>query len=235
MLLLCLCLSILPSFSFAYSFDFTNTPKQCGNLSLSVTGPGGQPPYSILLIPYGPSTLPNNIEARRITQQNFSGTDTTLSFQLKFPSNTQFVAVVSLFVLHSSFFPSPDYLLRPRPNIRGLTTIGVVRVDIPILLGRTPSDLSYRLLSGLLHVSRERLSLQSLCTPRKSSQPVNVRSPFLLPACTTRPIERHTAPTLNTFPAIFSVYRMHPSLTHYIFSPRSAMPRALAQVELVGL
>lgn len=109
MLVFYLCLSILPSLSFGYSFDFTSTPTQCSNLSLSIAGTGGQPPYSVLLIPFGPSTLPNNTEARRITQQNFSGTDTTLSFQLKFPSNSQFVAVVS-------FISPPSFIIFVRSS-----------------------------------------------------------------------------------------------------------------------
>ncbi|KAI0792354.1 hypothetical protein C8Q75DRAFT_706106, partial [Abortiporus biennis] len=86
---------LLPSLSLAYSFEFTSIPRQCGNLSISLNGTGGVPPYRVLIIPVGPSPLPNNVEARRITQQNFTGSDTTVTFQLKFPTNSQFVAVVS--------------------------------------------------------------------------------------------------------------------------------------------
>ncbi|KAI0350822.1 hypothetical protein OH77DRAFT_1379477, partial [Trametes cingulata] len=76
----------------AYSFVFKNTPRQCQNLELDITG-SGSPPYTALIIPTGPTPLPNSIEARRITEVSF--TNTTASFQLKFPENSQFVAVVS--------------------------------------------------------------------------------------------------------------------------------------------
>ncbi|KAH7925072.1 hypothetical protein BV22DRAFT_1011908 [Leucogyrophana mollusca] len=78
----------------AYSFTFTSQPQQCGTLSLDIQG-SGSPPYSVLVIPYGPTTLPNNIEARTIVNQPFSGDSTSVSFQLKYPTNSQFVAVVS--------------------------------------------------------------------------------------------------------------------------------------------
>jgi hypothetical protein len=84
---------LLPSLISAYSWHFTSTPYQCQSLGISIDG-SGYPPYSVLIIPFGPSPLPNNIEARRIYSQNFSGSDTSLSFQLQYPANSQFVAVV---------------------------------------------------------------------------------------------------------------------------------------------
>ncbi|TFK46843.1 hypothetical protein OE88DRAFT_1648334 [Heliocybe sulcata] len=84
--------ALCPSLAAAYSFDITTTPRQCQTLDVSVTG-SGSPPYSLLIIPFGPSPLQNNIEARTIVQQNFSGSST--SFQLKYPTNSQFVAVMS--------------------------------------------------------------------------------------------------------------------------------------------
>ncbi|KAH7906609.1 hypothetical protein BJ138DRAFT_1183003 [Hygrophoropsis aurantiaca] len=80
------------SLASAYSFTFTSQPQQCGTLSLDIQG-SGQPPYSVLIIPYGPTPLPNNIEARTIVNQPFSGDSSSVSFQLKFPANSQFVAV----------------------------------------------------------------------------------------------------------------------------------------------
>ncbi|KIJ58893.1 hypothetical protein HYDPIDRAFT_33732 [Hydnomerulius pinastri MD-312] len=77
-----------------FSFTFTSQPQQCSNLSLDITG-SGKPPYSVLIIPYGPTPLPNNIEARTIVYQQFSGDSSSVSFQLKYPANSQFVAVVS--------------------------------------------------------------------------------------------------------------------------------------------
>ncbi|KAI6124564.1 hypothetical protein EDD16DRAFT_555924 [Pisolithus croceorrhizus] len=77
-----------------FSFTFTSEPQQCANLSISITG-AGTPPYSVLIIPYGPSPLPNNVEARTIVYEQFPGNSSSVSFQLKYPSTSQFVAVVS--------------------------------------------------------------------------------------------------------------------------------------------
>ncbi|PCH35288.1 hypothetical protein WOLCODRAFT_27769 [Wolfiporia cocos MD-104 SS10] len=85
-------LALLPALASAYTFNFTSTPQQCQNLSLDIVG-AGKPPYSVLVIPFGASPLPGNKEVRRIFQVNFTGTST--SFQLKYPTDSQFVAVVS--------------------------------------------------------------------------------------------------------------------------------------------
>ncbi|CDO70500.1 hypothetical protein BN946_scf184569.g43 [Trametes cinnabarina] len=83
------------SFASAYSFNFKTTPRQCQNLTIDITG-SGTPPYSVLIIPFGPTPLPNSIEARRVTDVPFTNSSSTeVSFQLKFPENSQFVAVVS--------------------------------------------------------------------------------------------------------------------------------------------
>lgn len=82
----------------AYSFNFQTSPQQCANLSIAITGSGGSPPYRALVIPFGGTPLPNNIEARRIVEEAFDGT--SLSFQLKYPTNSQFVVVVR------SFYPN---------------------------------------------------------------------------------------------------------------------------------
>lgn len=87
-----LSLLLLPTLSSAYSFNFESTPRECDDLSISITG-SGSPPYNLLIIPFGPSPLPNNSEVRKIVQQSFNGTST--SFQLKYPQNSQFVAVLS--------------------------------------------------------------------------------------------------------------------------------------------
>lgn len=80
----------------AYSWNFASRPRQCGNFTINLTGNDGTPPFRALVIPFGASPLPNNIEARRITEQVFvTGSERTGSFQLKYPANSQFVAVVS--------------------------------------------------------------------------------------------------------------------------------------------
>ncbi|KAI3618056.1 hypothetical protein WG66_005743 [Moniliophthora roreri] len=86
----------LPILSLAYSWNFKQNPKQCGDLTIEITGNDGKPPYRVLIIPSGPTPLPNSVEARRILEQQFpSDSATSVTFQLKYPANSQFVAVVS--------------------------------------------------------------------------------------------------------------------------------------------
>ncbi|KAI9509270.1 hypothetical protein F5148DRAFT_1189042 [Russula earlei] len=89
-----LSLSLFPLLADAYTWQFTSQPRQCQNLSLAVQG-SGQPPYTLLIIPYGPTPLPNNTEVRTIQSITFPENGTTLSFKLAYPENSSFVAVVS--------------------------------------------------------------------------------------------------------------------------------------------
>ncbi|PPQ96732.1 hypothetical protein CVT26_010285 [Gymnopilus dilepis] len=88
-----LSLSLLPTAS-AYSWTFQNTPQQCANLTLSIVGSDGTPPYEVLIIPFGPSPLANNVEARKIMQVPFGDGKTSVSFRMGYPGDSQFVAVV---------------------------------------------------------------------------------------------------------------------------------------------
>ncbi|KAG6865630.1 hypothetical protein C0991_000799 [Blastosporella zonata] len=90
-----LALLALPSLAIAYTWKFDSPPQQCSNLTVSVSGSDGKPPYRILILPFGPSPLKDNIEARTIIDQPFPDGATSVSFQLKYPANSQFVAVVS--------------------------------------------------------------------------------------------------------------------------------------------
>lgn len=96
-------LSLLPQAN-AYVWSFQQPPQQCGNLSIAISGNDGQPPYRVLIIPFGPSPLANNIEARRIMDVPFPSGQSRVQFQLKYPANSQFVAVVSIVVDFSSSF-----------------------------------------------------------------------------------------------------------------------------------
>lgn len=103
---------VLPAFLVSgYSFTFTSQPQQCANLSLQISG-SGEPPYSVLIIPYGPTPLSNNVEVRTIVYQQFPGDDSSSSFQLKYPATSQFVAVVS----HHSH-PNPASPITGRASI----------------------------------------------------------------------------------------------------------------------
>lgn len=84
-----------PALAAAYSFNIATTPRQCQDLKIDITG-SGSPPYTALIVPSGPTPLPNSIEARRIVNVPFNnGSDTSVTFQLKYPENAQFVVVVS--------------------------------------------------------------------------------------------------------------------------------------------
>jgi hypothetical protein len=98
---------LLSSLAAAYTFSFTSVPTQCQQVSLAIEGQG-TPPYQVLIIPVGPSTAPNNVEVRRVIDQTFPNNSTTVSFPLRFPANSQFVAVVRLFTLIS--FPLPLHI-----------------------------------------------------------------------------------------------------------------------------
>jgi hypothetical protein len=84
-----------PSLSAAWLWTFQNTPQQCKNLTITISGSDGIPPYRALIVPVGPSPLAGNIEARRILDEPFNGNTTTLTFKLNYPANSQLVAVVS--------------------------------------------------------------------------------------------------------------------------------------------
>lgn len=85
----------LPTYSVAYTWVFNATPQQCSNVSITITGNGGKPPYHVLIIPFGPTPLPNNTEVRKIIDHAFEGNSNTASFPINYPANSQFVAVVS--------------------------------------------------------------------------------------------------------------------------------------------
>lgn len=85
----------LPSLTAAYTWKFESTPQQCSNLTISVSGSDGKPPYRVLILPFGPTPLAQNIEARRIIDQQFPGDSKSVNFKLNYPANSQFVAVVS--------------------------------------------------------------------------------------------------------------------------------------------
>ena len=120
MISLLISFSLLPSLATAYTFKFTNVPTQCQEVSLGIEGQGS-PPYQVLIIPVGPSTAPNNVEVRRVIDQTFPNNGTTISFPLRFPANSQFVAVVRLLTLIS--FPSPPHT-RPAAQVSDQSGFG---------------------------------------------------------------------------------------------------------------
>ncbi|KAF8343579.1 hypothetical protein F5887DRAFT_972247 [Amanita rubescens] len=90
-----LALTFCPSFSTAYSWHFNAPPTQCSNLSITVTGSDGVPPYRVLIVPFGPSPLSSNIDIRSTIDQPFDGDLTTVNFPVNYPAHSHFIAVVS--------------------------------------------------------------------------------------------------------------------------------------------
>ena len=88
----------------AYTWNLRNDPQQCQNLTIDLIGGDGQPPFRILIIPFGPSPLPNNTEARRIQEVVFATGDAKNgNVMLNYPENSQFVAVVSSTAVSHSY------------------------------------------------------------------------------------------------------------------------------------
>ena len=77
---------ILPSYVF--TFYFTGNPTQCANMTVEWTG--GQPPFTLLLVPVG-HLYP---ETRRIIQSDIQSGN-SVSFVLDFPAQSRFVAVLN--------------------------------------------------------------------------------------------------------------------------------------------
>src|SRR6266403_5557970 len=118
-------LLLFPLLAYAYSWQFTSQPRQCQNLTLSIQG-SGQPPYSLLLFPTGPKPSQNTTEFRKIHDIPFSGN--SLSFNLDYPGNSSFVAVVRV----PPHFPR-HLLMSPHTIFRSATRAGLVPVA-PALL-----------------------------------------------------------------------------------------------------
>ncbi|KAL0067450.1 hypothetical protein AAF712_005437 [Marasmius tenuissimus] len=83
-----------PSNSLGYTWNFKSTPTQCGQLTIAISGQGS-PPYSVLILPSGQTSFQNGTEVRKIIEANSTADSSEITFQLKYPANSQFVAVVS--------------------------------------------------------------------------------------------------------------------------------------------
>lgn len=137
----------LPTFSAAYSWVFNASPKQCSNLTISITG-NGVPPYRVLIIPFGATPLPNDTEVRRIVDHSFEGNSTSTSFAINYPENSQFVAVVSsfLFPIHPSSFCvlAPMRQMRRRVSMYALPRDMLCSLNpVPLRLGLLVAIVSF--------------------------------------------------------------------------------------------
>jgi hypothetical protein len=134
----------LPRYASAYTWQFTSQPSQCQNVSIAVQG-SGQPPYSLLLIPSGPTPLPNNTEVRTIQNISFTGTSTSLSFNLNYPENSSFVAVVCLFLVLITVAPpfSLAYRLPRHPQVSDSSGFGTGGTSTPVTVLQSSDSSCY--------------------------------------------------------------------------------------------
>ena len=113
-----LTLSSLSTLSAAYTWKFASPPQQCSNLTVSLWGSGGVPPFRLLVLPNGPTPLSSGVEVRKIVDVPFPDGARSVSFKLRYPAFSQLVAVVSISLcfyfsslLFSFIFPSIFVLL----------------------------------------------------------------------------------------------------------------------------
>jgi hypothetical protein len=137
-----------PTYTTAYTWQFTSPPRQCQNLSIAVQG-SGQPPYSLLLIPNGPSPLPNNTEVRTIQNIPFSGSSTSLSFELNYPENSSFVAVVCLYLVLIPLLESFAYNLPHYPQVSDSSGFGTGGTSTPITVLQSSDSSCYNPTQGI--------------------------------------------------------------------------------------
>ena len=101
-----LTLSSLSTLSAAYTWKFASPPQQCSNLTVSLWGSGGVPPFRLLVLPNGPTPLSSGVEVRKIVDVPFPDGARSVSFKLRYPAFSQLVAVVSIFLCLLLFFSS---------------------------------------------------------------------------------------------------------------------------------
>jgi hypothetical protein len=111
----------------AYSWNLRGDARQCANSTVVLNGSGGNPPYKLLMIPFG--STPLKVEARRIVEQTFiTGDQTSGEINVGYPANSQFVAVVSSFISLPCVCPSRS----PPPNFFFLVRCVVVVMRIRV-------------------------------------------------------------------------------------------------------
>ena len=81
----------------SYKFNIKASPRQCKDLSVTIEGTDGMQPYHILAVPYIKTESQSlGSEASMIANKVFVGN--SVSFQLAYPENQQFVVVVRRFL-----------------------------------------------------------------------------------------------------------------------------------------
>jgi hypothetical protein len=120
----------------AYSFNFDNTPSQCGTVDISITGTGGTPPYRLGIVPWGGSPLQGGkLEVRKILDLQFQ--DSTFSFTLPYPKDSQFIAIVSAISKLISSLINPSQLSDNNGVGPGFASGGVT---VPVSVTRSATN-----------------------------------------------------------------------------------------------
>ncbi|KAF8967447.1 hypothetical protein BDZ97DRAFT_1916732 [Flammula alnicola] len=199
--------TLLPSAN-AYTWAFQNTPQQCGNLTVSISNSGGgpgSPPYRILIIPFGPSPLANNIEARKIMDIPFMGMTSRCSSS---SSIRRIAATYTVFNDRYTFCPANN--MTSDSYAIGLSLSSSTRT------GTTAHHTHNHTDSPTLrhHIIYNIVSLSHACVPSL---------PFLPPTFVVEPL--HTPPS-NLHRASISTCP-HPSAPPSLRVDRSITPHAL--------
>ena len=82
--------------AYSYTWSFEETPSQCGQTTVAIAGSDGTAPFRLLVVPFGPSLLPNGVEPRSVLDIPFTGNQSNVQFQLTYPEGSHFVAVVRI-------------------------------------------------------------------------------------------------------------------------------------------
>lgn len=99
--------------AYSYTWSFEEAPSQCGQVTVAIAGNDGIPPFRILIVPFGPSLLPNGVEPRSVLDIPFSGNQSNVQFQLTYPENSHFVAVVRHDISSQCLINFFDFLVSP--------------------------------------------------------------------------------------------------------------------------
>ena len=88
-----LALLAAPALVAAYSWQFENSPVQCGELDLKITG-SGKPPYRALFLPAGTAPNSNGVDLRKVINVPFNDSSSLKIPAFPYPSGSNFVVVV---------------------------------------------------------------------------------------------------------------------------------------------
>ncbi|KAF8629317.1 hypothetical protein AX15_003511 [Amanita polypyramis BW_CC] len=81
---------LLPMVSAAVTWKFNAPPLQCKNLTMTVTGLTGTPPYHAIVVPFGPA----GTATEQVIDIPFNSDQETINFPINYPEGAQFVVSI---------------------------------------------------------------------------------------------------------------------------------------------